>query len=255
VNLLLLLPDEVSRDTAIVEGPRAAHLLGVLGKGVGDPVKAGILGLGLCPAEVTAIGRAAARVELRLGPVVPSREPQTCLILALPRPKGLSRIVQLAASLGVRRLDLVGAHKVDPAYFSSPRLHPDRLKSDAHLGLEQGGLVHLPLLVVHRHLEEVVRPVRAGAGGTHVLFDPSAEDAMPAALEGPSWHRDAEVVLAFGPDGGFVPEEVELFRRAGYELATLSRSTLRTEVAVAVGLGQLELCRRLAKPAPALPTN
>jgi 16S rRNA (uracil1498-N3)-methyltransferase len=246
VNLLLLRPGEVAGGEALVEGRRAAHVLGLLGKGQGDTVRVGVLGEGVCEASIAEADPKSVRVRLALGERSSLSLPTTALILALPRPKAVSRIVQLAASFGIRRLDLVGAHKVDPAYFSSPRLHPLRLSEDAWLGLEQGGLVHAPTLAVHRTLRASLQ----NPEGAKVVFDPTARTDLAGVLLPTSGTEEATVLppvtLAFGPDGGFVPEELELLREAGFRAAKLAPSVLRTEVAVAAGLGQLELLRQLA---------
>jgi 16S rRNA U1498 N3-methylase RsmE len=45
------------------------------------------------------------------------------------------------------------------------------------------------------------------------------------------------VVLAIGPDGDWVPFEVELFSRLGFQPVSLGRRVLRGEVAVPSVLG------------------
>jgi 16S rRNA (uracil1498-N3)-methyltransferase len=253
VNLLLLRPDEACEDEVWLGDRRAQHLLGLLGKRAGDQVRVGIVGQGSCEATVLEVDLTVGRVRLLLGMRTPEAEPTTSVILALPRPKALSRIVQLAASFGVRRLDLVAAYKVDPAYFSSPRLHPARLSEDALLGLEQGGLVHEPAFAVHRSLrgflEDRLWPQQKGEA--RVIFHPGASHHLVELLLG-GGHDSASgldpTTLAFGPDGGFLPRELEAFVAAGFRSSTLSRSTLRTEVAVAAGLAQLELIRAAGLP-------
>ena len=243
MNLLLLSPDEVALDEALVGGRRAEHVLGLLKKQPGEKVRVGVLGHGTCAAVVGAVDASAGQVRLLLGERTPQPEPRTSLVLALPRPKALSRIVQLAASFGVQRLDLVGAHKVDPAYFSSPRLDPARLEEDALLGLEQDGLVHLPAFGLYRSLGAYVREQKDVAQA-RVVFHPGGAELLGPVVDelGP----ERPVTLAFGPDGGFLPAEIELLDGVGFRPTTLSASILRTEVAVAAGLAQLELVRRLA---------
>lgn len=248
MNLLVLRPDEIRANHAVLADRRSQHVLGLLGKRAGDTVRAGVLGEGVCEAVISEADLAASRVHLELGARKPQSIPRTSLILALPRPKALSRIVQLAASFGIQRLDLVGARKVDPAYFSSPRLHPDRLLEDALLGLEQGGLVHLPTFGIHRALGSFLRGLTPQGGQARVLFDPGAPTHLAGLLLGSTAEERAparETTLAFGPDGGFLREELELFAAARFESALLTAPTLRTEVAVAAGLGQLALVRQL----------
>ena len=75
-------------------------------------------------AEVLSIGAG----ELVLRPAL-DREPPppspVALLLALPRPKILRRVLQAAAAMGVKRLALVGSWRVEKSYFASPLLSPD----------------------------------------------------------------------------------------------------------------------------------
>lgn len=242
MNLLLLGAHEVDNQTATVSDRRAAHVLGLLAKEVGDTVRIGVVGTGVAIATVIEADRTLGRVRLQLGPLGEQLPPTTSLVLALPRPKALSRIVSAIASFGVRHVDLIQTRKVDPAYFSSPRLAPARLDEDALLGLEQGGWVHLPTFAVHRSFSRFVRSFEARSGDIRVLFDPSGLRSLLQVLEGAD-APSSPVTLAFGPDGGFLAEEVERLSNVEFQPATLSHSVLRTEVAVAAGLGQLDLAR------------
>lgn len=243
MNLLLLWPQEVDGETATVSDRRAAHVLGLLAKGVGETVRIGVIGDGVGIATVIEADRTLGRIRLQLGPRKEQPQPTTSLVLALPRPKALSRIVAAMASFAVRHVDLIQTRKVDPAYFSSPRLVPARLEEDALLGLEQGGSVHLPTFAVHRSFSRFVRSFEAQKSDIRVVFDPSGQRNLLQVLEGAD-APSSPVTLAFGPDGGLLAEEVELLSNAEFQPVTLSHSVLRTEVAVAAGLGQLELARR-----------
>lgn len=254
MNLLLLLPAEVAGESATIEGRRARHVLDVLSKQPGDHLRIGVLGEGVGAATVVEADRPRGQVRVQLGPRQALPRPTTSLILALPRPKGLSRIVQLVASFGVRHVDLIAAHKVDPAYFSSPRLHPERLGDDALLGLEQGGLVHQPSFTVHRSFGRFVTTLaeRPSTAETRVVFHPVPGTHLGHVFAADDAAQPSDAVtLAFGPDGGFVPEELELLALAGFRAASLCGPILRTEVAVAAALGQLELLRHLAGHLPA----
>ncbi|MGZ3460670.1 MAG: RsmE family RNA methyltransferase, partial [Archangium sp.] len=53
----------------------------------------------------------------------------------------------------------------------------------------------------------------------------------------------SRVVLAVGPDGGWVPFEAELLEAHGFRPVSLGPRILRVETAVPVLLGQLALLR------------
>src|SRR5215475_5336677 len=99
MNLLLLLPDEVAPDgTARLTGARLRHLREVLGVGPGSTVRAGVLGGSVGTAEVLTLTDAEAVLRTMLDHPPPPR-PGVDLLLAVPRPKALRRILAAAASL------------------------------------------------------------------------------------------------------------------------------------------------------------
>jgi len=252
VNLLLLEPGEIEGDTAAVSDRRAAHLRGVLGVRIGSRVRAGVRGGGTGTAEVIADDGAA--LTLRLAITEPARPPLPVeLVLAVPRPKVLSRTIEIAAAFGVERITLTNAWRVDKSYLSSPRVAPPALAEAARLGAEQGATTHLPPIALHRRLMALLdgrwstpeAPPRAKLvahpGGGPI------EDALGGALAG----GDEPIALALGPAGGWVARAVETFAARGFAVVSLGAAILRVEAAVAAALGQLVLLRRLRGGRPA----
>ena len=84
----------------------------------------------------------------------PPPRPGVDLVLAVPRPKALRRILAAAASLGVDRLVLLAAARVEKSYLASPVLRPERLRKHLLDGLEQAQDTVLPEV----HLEPRFRP-------------------------------------------------------------------------------------------------
>jgi RsmE family RNA methyltransferase len=215
-------------------GARADHVRSVLAKGPGDSLKCGLVGVGTGQGRILSDDGQSLRLELcELSSRAP---PRLEIILAMPRPKALSRVLQAVASFGVARLDLIGGYRVDKAYFDSPRLASERLLEDLRLGCEQGVQVHLPAVGVEPrfgHFVEQVLGARPSAPG--FLLHPQASRAFPASAGlGPAR-------LALGPEGGWTQGELRAFENHGFEPITLGPAVLRTEVAVAAALGQLQL--------------
>jgi RsmE family RNA methyltransferase len=163
----------------------------------------------------------------------PPKLPLT-LLVALPRPKVLNRVIASATSLGAARIVLLNAWKVEKSYWMSPRMAAENLLHQRLLGLEQAVDTVLPDL----HLARLFRPfvedeLPALAAGSRRLFaHPGAALECPRDLAGP-------VTLALGPEGGWVDAEVESFRRAGFEAVSLGPRILRTETAVAALIGRI----------------
>ena len=66
------------------------------------------------------------------------------LIAAVPRLKILRRVLQAVASMGVKKLVLLGSYRVEKSYFGSPFLEASAIRAELVLGLEQGRDTILP---------------------------------------------------------------------------------------------------------------
>lgn len=249
MNLLLVEPAEVSEGRVVVEGRRAQHLREVIGVTTGARIRTGIVGGGVGSAEVLADD--GTRITLALAIDGPAPPPLPIeLVLAVPRPKVLTRTIEAAASFGVERIALTNAWRVDKSYLSSPRLARDALAAAARLGAEQGATTHVPPIVVHRRLMELLDArwpaPRPGAG-----WPPAGPDndmrivAHPTGKPIENVARVESLVLAIGPEGGWIQRELDTFVARGFTPVSLGERVLRVETAVAAALGQLVMLRRL----------
>jgi len=232
MNLLLLLPDELAPDgTARLTGARLRHLREVLGVGPGSTVRTGVLGGLVGTAEVLALTDAEAVLRTTLDRPPPAR-PGVDLVLALPRPKALRRVLAASASLGVDRLFLVAAARVEKSYFSSPVLTPERMRKHLLDGLEQAQDTLPPEV----HVEPRFRPfvedrLDALLGlGERWLLHPGNDGPERPSPEG-------RLALAVGPEGGWVPFERTLLEARGFRPLGFGMRTLRTETIVPFALG------------------
>jgi RsmE family RNA methyltransferase len=156
------------------------------------------------------------------------------LILALPRPKVLNRIIAAATSMGIREIDLINAWRVEKAYWDSPRVSSENLRQQAILGLEQAGDTVLPTIRTHTLFKPFVRDELppALAGNRALLAHPYATDDIPRGVQ-------STVVLAIGPEGGFIDRELDTFLEIGFEAVRLGPRVLRVETALACAVGRL----------------
>ena len=233
MNVLLLL-DEDFLDPGRVRlaGRRLAHAREVLGARPGDGLRVGRLGGRLGRGRVTRLDAEALELEVALEAEPPPKIPLT-LLLALPRPKALDRCLQSAASLGVARIVLLNAWRVEKAYWASPKLEEAHLREQLILGLEQARDTVLPEL----HLARLFVPFMDGASpafgaARRLLAHPGAEAPCPRSLDEPT-------VLALGPEGGWIASELDTFDRAGFEAVSMGPRVLRTETALAALVGRL----------------
>jgi len=246
VNLLLVEPAEVGPDGACaIDGDRARHVRDVLGARAGSVVRAGVIGGGVGAAEVVADDGARMTLRLTITGAPPPQLPIE-LVLAVPRPKVVTRTIETCAAFGVRRVDLTNAWRVDKSYFDSPRLAPDALARAARLGAAQGATTHLPELHVHDRLMALLDTRFPALGGPLALRLVAHPGAPPlervVTTSGPA-------IVAIGPEGGWIERELDTFVARGFAPVSLAATILRTETAVAAALAQLALLvRARARP-------
>ena len=156
------------------------------------------------------------------------------LVLALPRPKVMNRVIAAVASLGIKRLFLINSWRVDKSYWKTPRLSPDNIRQQAILGLEQARDTILPQIELRRlfrpFVEEELPAIAQGTTG--LVAHPYASEECPRNVAGP-------VTMAIGPEGGFIAQEIESLVRAGLRPVSLGPRILRVETAVATIAGRL----------------
>jgi 16S rRNA (uracil1498-N3)-methyltransferase len=227
MNLVLLFDEDfVATGRARLDGRRLQHVSSVHRAAVGDELMVGVAGGRIGRGRVVRLDDALElEVVLDADPPPPAG---VTLVLALPRPKVLNRVIAAATSMGIKRIELINAWRVEKSYWSSPRLAPENLRAQSILGLEQARDTVLPQIAVHRffrrfaeeELPEIARGTRA------LVAHPAARPPMPRGVA-------EAVTLAIGPEGGFIAEEIASLERAGFEAVSIGERILRVETAVA----------------------
>jgi RsmE family RNA methyltransferase len=155
------------------------------------------------------------------------------IVLALPRPKMLRRILRQCAEFGIANLHLLHSARVEKSYWQSPLLQPAALEEALLAGLERSRDTIAPRVHLHRR------------------FRPFVEDQLSGICAGrPCWlaHMDAPLALAeappvpavvmIGPEGGFVPFEIQLAEAVSARRVCLGARTLSVDTALVTVLAQ-----------------
>ncbi|MEE9391724.1 MAG: 16S rRNA (uracil(1498)-N(3))-methyltransferase [Planctomycetota bacterium] len=241
MNLILLRDEELlGPDRARLRNDRAQHLIGVLGCEAGRRLRVGRPDGPLGWAEVVEVRKAAAEVELRFGleGAIPER-PRFDLILAMPRPLVLRRLLEHVAALGVSRILLTNAARVEKSYFQSALLKEAEYQEHLLRGLEQAGCTRVPRLEVFERFRPLVEGhLDSLLGGARRLVAHPRSDRRLATVKFTAGER---VALAIGPEGGWQDFELDLFAGEGFEAASLGRRILRVETACTAALAQLDI--------------
>ena len=234
MNLILLFDDDFAGVARVrLTGRRLQHVLTVHRATPGGELAIGVAGGRVGRGHVTRLDSEALEMDVVFDGNTPPSLPLT-LVLALPRPKVLNRVIAAAASLGVKRIFLLNAWRVEKSYWTSPRLGDDNLRLQSILGLEQARDTILPSIELRRLFRPFVEDeLPAIARGTRALVaHPVASQACPRDVREP-------VTLAIGPEGGFIAEEIASLVRAGFEPVTMGPRVLRVETAVAAIIGRM----------------
>jgi RsmE family RNA methyltransferase len=234
VNLILLFEEDFTGANRVrLAGRRLKHVLEVHRAAAGDTLNIGLLNGPVGKGTIIGITPDALDMELRLDRQPPAPLPVT-LVLALPRPKMLKRTLFAASSMGVKKVYLINANRVEKSFWKSPLLGDARLREHLLAGLEQAKDTVMP--------EVLFRP----------LFKPFVEDELPGIAKGSlalAAHPVAEedcprgvtqrVTLAVGPEGRFIPYEIDKLVSTGFSAVSLGDRPLRVETAVPALLSRI----------------
>jgi len=234
VNLILLFPDDFVGDQRVrLTGRRREHVMHVHRAAVGDALVVGVGGGRIGTGEVTRIDEEALEMRVALREDPPKPLPLT-LVLALPRPKVLNRVIAGATSLGVKRIYLINAWRVEKSYWKSPRLSEENLLAQRTLGLEQARDTTLPSIEIRRLFRPFVEEELPS-----IARDSLALVAHPTAVAECPRNAGQPVTLAIGPEGGFIDREISSLEGIGFTPVALGPRILRVETAVASVIGRL----------------
>ncbi len=233
MNIVLLEAEQTQSEFWKIDNPRQIqHLSQHVQLNAGDTLKVGIRNGERYLTEVISVSEQQIRIRPIQLEAIPTKLP-VHLILALPRPKVLRRIVMDAVTLGVERISLIHSYRVDKSYWQSPFLQ--HLDDYVTLGLEQAGDTIEPEIQLYKRFKpfvEDVLPTFISDQKPAYVAHPYAEQQMPHAIQ-------HSCCLIVGPEGGFIPFEVDLFKKNGCQARRLGNRILRTETAVSHILGRL----------------
>jgi RsmE family RNA methyltransferase len=234
MNLLLLEEaDFIAADRVVLRDRRLTHMQEVHRSEVGDRLRVGRINGLMGSAELLRLEAGEAELRVILDQPPPAKMPLT-LVLALPRPKMLRRVFQTVATMGVPKVILVNSYRVEKSFWQTPFLEPEAIREQLILGLEQARDTVLPEIIIEKRFKPFVEDrLPAITDGTLGLVGhPGNYPPCPRALSEP-------VTLAIGPEGGWIPYEIDLLARSGLQPVQLGERILRVETAVTALLARL----------------
>lgn len=233
MNIILAEAEECRDSLLLVNDRRAEHLIKILRAAPGDVLRVGIIngrrGLG----RVLSISRKypfSATLSLEWEETI-ADPPLVDLILALPRPIMLKRILSQVAALGVGTIHLVHANRVEKSFWEAGILQPQEYRSHLLLGLEQAVDTRLPEVQIHPRFRPFIEdfcPTLVETHGLRLVADPNGDRPLAKT----SFPATGRVLLAVGPEGGWVPYELEKFREQGFSCVSFGSRILKVDTAI-----------------------
>jgi 16S rRNA (uracil1498-N3)-methyltransferase len=235
MNLILVEPSNVDADgTVRLSAAQGEHLRTVLNVAPGAVVRVGVIDGGVGIGTVTSVSDAGVELRCTIVPAVPAR-PRVDLLLAVPRPKVTRRLWPHVAALGVGRVILTNAWKVEGDYFGCHALREEVYRPLLIEGLQQAKDTRLPTVSIHRRFKVLVEDDldRLCPGTRRIVAHPGdgtgRGSSVASALAGIG---PAERVLAaVGPEGGWNDFELALLEAHGFGRVSLGPRTLATTTA------------------------
>ena len=230
MNLILFEAAEINQPLATTDR-RAAHILDVLRRKVGDTFDAGVIngprGKG------TVRSRAADHLSLHFtwddAPPRPL-EPIT-LIVGLPRPQTARDILRDATTLGASALHFVCTENSERSYAQSTLWSSGEWRRHVVTGAEQAFDTRIPDVTFDSDLDGVLS---AGSGSAVRLALDNYE--APVRFGDATIIQGTGCVIAVGGERGWSAADRDALRIQGFSLVHLGPRVLRTETAVIAAL-------------------
>ena len=232
MNIILLSSADhwLAEDVVRLVGRRADHIRQQLKAVLGQNVRVGLMGGPQGTAEITALDADAVVLSVALDQPPPPRH-RFDVVLALPRPKMLRRIFRTAAEFGVGQLHLINSARVEKSFWQTPLLKPAKVAEALQAGMERARDTIAPQVHLHQRFRPFVEDELSElcAGRPCWITDQGAPLALASA---PGGHA----VVMVGPEGGFVPFEIELACSAVAQRVHLGERTLSVDTALTAAL-------------------
>ena len=254
MNRILFEKDEIVDGRVTFSDERAEHVLNVLHGAVGQTLKTGELDGLIGTSVITEIQDLHERAEgsvqrgsgLLAGTVVvecahteTAPEPWFDLVLAPPRPRVLKRLLPQLTALGVGKIVLVGAEKVEKSFWGAQLLKPAVYRPLLVDGLMQCGTSRVPTIRCERNFRRYAETQMADefAGSEKIVAHPSTSECKMESVKC-KMGEETRFVFAIGPEGGWTEDEVALIESKGFARRSLGSRILRTDTATIALIAQ-----------------
>ncbi len=246
MNIIILFENEKQDDGSYhLSGFRAEHIRAVLKSDVNDILEIGILNGKSGVASITSISKDKVVLSNLQLEESTSDNITIDIIVALPRPQTIKKVLFTSAMMGVRNIFFIKSNRVEKSFFHSVVLEEEQLQRHLIDGLQQGKRTQMPNVSIHDKFNPFIQDWRCqfykdrDEKPVCLLPDLDVEQTLVNVLG----KKDKHLLVAIGPEGGWVPFETEMMTSLGFDKFKLGDWTLRVEHALTACLAQIELLK------------
>jgi RsmE family RNA methyltransferase len=247
MNLLLFEPNDIKNDDSVsLKDRRSEHIVRILGCKPGDIIRAGVINGPVGTAKILSIqgkGKCAEVVLHFSAHGELPKQPEIDVVMGMMRPIMLKRVLAQLASLGVGKIFLINAHRVEKSFFNASLIKNEKYRTYLIEGLEQAKDTCLPQVSIHKRFKPFIEdfiPLIADNYNRMLVAHPEGgsdlKQAVGTVIKG-------RTLLAVGPEGGWIDFEIEKFTECSFVPVSMGSRVLRTDTAVVSLLAQLMLLR------------
>jgi len=240
MNLILLFDQDFITPARVrLSDRRFTHIKEILKAEQGQNLTIGKVNGQMGQGKIVDQSKEAIELEVTLNQEPPKALPVT-LILAMPRPPMLKRILFSAAMLGVKKIIILNFNRVEKSLWNSSSLKPEAIEEQLILGLEQAKDTVMPEVTLKKSFKSFVQHELPALikGQQALVAHPVGENRGQL----PIFEKNRElspIVLIIGPEGGIIDDEIEALKTAGCHLLDLGPRILRTDSVLPLITGKL----------------
>ncbi len=240
MNLILFENKEVKQRHVVLSDHRAKHIVKVLHSELGDSVRIGVIDGDIGVGNIVKIQKKfpfIVELEVQLTEKT-AYFPSIDLLLALPRPIMLKRILSQVTALGVGRIFIINASRVEKSFWEAGILQPDEYRPHLIQGLEQAVDTRLPQITTYRHFRSFIEDKLPGIADKYshrLLAHPNGKQTLSACMG----DKKGRVIYAIGPEGGWVDSELDKFEEAGMASFSIGARILKVDTAAVAIHGRI----------------
>ena len=234
MNIILLRQNDfcINDNNVSITDHRFDHIQTVLKSKVGDKLKVGIIGGNRGYGTIKKIESDKVVMDVFLNKEPLSRH-NFDIVLSLPRPKMLRRILRTIAEFGVHRLHIVNSARVEKSYWQSPLLKNEKIQDALQTGMERSGDTIMTDVMLYKRFRPFVEDIlpKLCAHRECYLTDINSQKSIKDL-------KSQDAVIIIGPEGGFVPFEIDLTTSVIANKINLGNRILSVDTALTTVLAQ-----------------